>query len=146
MKIIEKKIFICPICRNKYTKKNEALKCLNKGIDEPIVKVGDICELKYGFGWFDGNVKWVINPNVDMSKHGFGPDCSMGFYYVITAIDNDGHRTRYHVATKAMTGDLGHKACYTFARGHYTPKLINAPDFVRQDSRDLIGNKSKCLQ
>lgn len=141
MEIIEKHTFKCPGCGNEYEQKKQAIDCINSG-DEPIVKVGDIVELKYGFGWFDGDSRWVINPDVDTSKHGFGRDCSMGFYYVVTHIDQENHRTRYHVATKAMTGEQSYRSGWTYNIGHYTPKVIQAPDFVKNDSKNLIGKKA----
>lgn len=144
MEIVEKHIFKCPGCGNEYEEKQQAINCMNRS-DEPIVNVGDIVELKYGFGWFDGDKRWVINPDVDMSKHGFGSDCSMGFYYVVTHIDQENHRARYHVATKAMTGKQGHRRWFTYNTGHYRPKLIDAPDFVKEDSKSLIGEKANYL-
>lgn len=140
---IEKHTFICPVCRKEYKSYGEAQDCINT-TDQATVKVGDIVELKYGFGWFDGDKRWVINPDVDMSKHGFGSDCSMGFYYVVTHIDIKEHRTRYHVFTKAM-GLNGYRSGHTFNTGHWAPKKIDAPEFVKLDSIDLIGLKSKYL-
>lgn len=137
-------IFRCPSCRIEYKNKEDAIKCINSD-EKANFKVGDIIELKYGFDWFDGDRRWVINPDVDMSKHGFGPDCSMGFYYVITYIDREKHRIRYHVYTNAMTGDQGYKSGYTFNTQHYTPKLIKCSDFIKKDSEKLIGLKAKYL-
>ncbi len=85
MKVIEKRIFECPECHRQYNNKPAAVECMNS-TDEPTVEVGAIVVVKYGFGWYDGKKDWVINPDVDMSKHGFGSDCSMGFYYVVTSI------------------------------------------------------------
>jgi hypothetical protein len=144
MEIIEKHVFICPLCREEYKTKQEAIDCLNS-TDKAICSVGDIVEVRYGFGWFDGDERWVINPKVDMSKHGFGPDCSMGFYYVVSAIDLVGHRTRYHVITNAMSVGRGYRSGYTFNKGHRTPQIISAPDFVVNDSKKLIGLKAENL-
>lgn len=142
--ILEKQVFQCTICKKEYKSKQAAINCMNS-TDQQIVKVGDIVELRYGFGWFDGDKRWVINPDVDTSKHGFGADCSMGFFYVITHIDTENHRTRYHVMTNAMTGKKGYKGGWTYNKNHYTPKLIDAPEFVKQDSKNLIGKKAKWL-
>ncbi len=143
--LITEILYKCPICGDSYTEKEEAQKCLDKGLDTLIVEVGDIVEAKYGFGWFDGDKKWIINPDVDMSRHGFGRDHLMGFYYVVTAIDTIEHKTRYHLATKAMSGDKGYRIGYTFSIGHHKPKPINAPDYVKKDSKDLIGLEAKYL-
>lgn len=132
--------YVCPICRNRYTNNEDAINCVNSN-ETPKFKVGDIVEVKYGFGWYDGSKNWVINPDVDMRKHGFDKDSSMGFYYVITAIEMDGHRVRYYVATNAMTEENGHKGGYTYIKNHYTPKLIEAPEIVKLESNSLIGKK-----
>jgi len=144
-KIMEiEEIFRCPVCKREYATKKDAKTCMNQ-VDEQIVSVGDIVELKYGFGWFDGERQWVINPDVDMSKHGFSKDRSMGFYYVVTHIDNDNHRTRYHVATKAMSGSKGYSRGYTYNTGHYRPEPIDAPEFVIKHAKSLIGEKATYL-
>ena len=140
MKINLIQLYECLVCKKRYDNLAEAEKCMSIK-DEQLFIVGDIVELKYGFGWFDGDVRWVINPDVDMTKHGFGKDCSMGFYYVITYIELDGHRVRYHAMTKAMSGRQGHVGGYTYNNGHYTPKLIDAPEFVKHDSKSLIGKR-----
>jgi len=140
MQVIEK--FVCPICHTQYDIKAEAQACLDRSVEKTSLTLGDIVEVKYGYGWFDGDKKWVINPDVDMSKHGFSKDCSMGFYYVITHIEPDKHRLRFHVFTKAMTGTQGHREGYTYLRGHYTPVKIDAPEDVVLDSVDLLGLKS----
>jgi hypothetical protein len=132
--------FICPMCKAEYDHKEQAQACLDRGVDKTDLKVGDIVELKYGFGWFDGDKRWVINPDVKL-KHGFGKNESMGFYYVITHMEAHEHRLRIYVATKAMTGANGHKGGYTYLSGHYTPKKIEAPEEVILDAIDLIGTK-----
>ena len=113
-------IFRCPTCKSDYDTLKGAEACMAQGVDQPIVKVGDIVTTDYGYGWFDGDIRWVVNPKVRAApgplpsppvrpcpkKRGncFDSCCTMGFYYVVTAIDHSGHRTRYHLFTKAMTG------------------------------------------
>ena len=158
-------LFRCPICKAQYANEEAAEKCLAKGVDAPIVKVGDIVNMGYGYGWFDGDIRWVMNPNVRMNpgpkpsppkkpcpkKKGscFDSCCTMGFYYVVTAIDcctEDPHRTRYHVFTKAMTGGMRPKGVYTFGEGSGAPQLIKKPSpFVIKDSKGLIGQKGEYL-
>lgn len=137
-------IYRCPICQGIYENKAVALECLNSS-DAALFKVGDIVEARYGFGWFNGDKKWVINPDVDTKPHGFGRDCSMGFYYVISHIDMSGHEVRYHLATKAMKEDSGYEKGFTFNRGHVTIRLISAPKAVEEQSKELIGIKSDGL-
>lgn len=133
------------MCQSEFGDKDEAQACLDRGVEKTDLKVGDIVEVKYGYGWFDGDKQWVINPDVDHSKHGFDKSCSWGFYYVITAIEPDKHRLKFHVMTNAMTGSHGHRHGYTYLTGHCTPKKINAPKFVKFDAINLIGFKSDRL-
>lgn len=126
------------MCKTGYDTPEEATDCLES---TPIahVEVGDIVETRYGFGWYDGDRNWVINPDVDTSVHGFDKSCSMGFYYVVTGITTLQHEVIIHLATKAMTGSNGYRGGWTTLRGHYFPKKIDAPESVIEDSKDLIG-------
>lgn len=135
--VIEK--FICPICMRQYDIKIDAIICMNSN-ETPEFEVGEVVELKYGYSWFDGDRNWVINPDVDMSRHGFSKNESIGFYYVITAIENVEHKVRYYVATNAMTGKKGHRGGWT-TKNHYYPKKIEAPQQVIEESKKLIGIK-----
>ncbi len=148
IKIIQS--YQCPICKQQYETEKEAQECLNIGIEKSVALVGDIVELNAGYGWFDGDKRWVINPNVNLKgikSHGncFGKCCTYAFYYVITKIENDTdrHKLKYHVFTNAMTGKQGHRNGYTFSETHITPKKIkNVPKFVLKDSKKLIGKKA----
>lgn len=159
-------IFRCPVCRKDYPTRKQAEECLAQGVEQPIVKVGDIVNMGYGYGWFDGDVRWVINPSVRKSP---GPDpspaarpcpkkkggscfdscCSMGFYYVVTEVDHcedQPHRTRYHVFTKAMTGERRPMGGYTYNGGAGTPELVKKPKpFLVKSSASLIGLKAEHL-
>lgn len=42
-----KTVYKCPICRKEYDTYEDAEKCLNKGYDKPLLKVGDIIKYKY---------------------------------------------------------------------------------------------------
>jgi len=68
---------------------------------------------------------------------------------MITHIDgdeNNGHRPRYHVETKAMTGQQGHRGGYTFDIHHSTPKIVeNPPQIVVDESKELLGHAFKHL-
>ena len=144
--------FVCEICNEQYDNARDAEKCEQQGIEKALYKTGDIVEITKGFGWYDGDKRWIINPKVKRNpKHGncFGKCCLMVFYYAITAIDQDPdepHRIRYHLFTNAMSGKQGYKEGYTRAETHYTPKIIkNPPKFIVKDSKKLIGRKSKFL-
>lgn len=143
----------CPICREKYKTKKGAQECLDIGMEKPIASVGDIVELDAGYGWFDGDKRWIINPSVKLrgiKSHGncFEKCCTYAFYYVITKIENDigRHKLKYHVYTNAMTLASGHSRGFTFTETHITPKIAqNVPKFVIKNSKKLIGKDGKYL-
>jgi hypothetical protein len=124
-------------------------------------KVGDIVYLRSGFCWYDGDRKWISNADrIDPKKQGnpgpvrrrercpngdrncFSPCCTFQFYYVITHIDSEDDRTRYHVATLAMTEETGYRSGYTFDQGHFPPrKVAKPPAYVVRTSKALLGQK-----
>lgn len=152
-------IFTCEICNTGYDTESQALECEAKGREKVNVEVGDVVLGGAGFGWFDGDPKWIANPQVGTCvpggvstyaknpKHGncFGACCTYQFYYVVTKIDGDprdGHRARVHVATKAMCGAQGYRGGWT-GRDHIHMKLAkNVPPEVLADTADLIGLES----
>ena len=143
--------FMCAICKKQYDTEAEALKCEAQGF-EPRFKIGDIVFAIAGFDWFDGDKRWISNPDVLKNKkhkrgNCGGACCTYQFYYVITHIDSeegDGHRPRYHLFTNAMTG--GYRSGFTFDIDHYTPVLVkNPPPFVVKDSKNLIGTRTAHL-
>lgn len=139
-------IYRCDICAKEYREHRAALRCEQRGMLPCRLKVGDIVFAGAGFGWFDGDKRWVSNPNARRDrnpKHGncFGPCCTYQFYYVVTAIDRDpkdGHRHRYHVATGAMRG--GYYGGHTFETGHEHAVLASCPPtYVKRAGKKLIG-------
>ena len=157
MKTTTRTFYQCEICLLEYPRSRPAYNCEAEGMPDKAVEVGDIVEIRYGFGWYDGDKKWVINPKNNRKSEGkkcpkkgtncFSKCCTMGFYYVITHINkdpDDGHRWRYHIATKSMV--KGWADGYTYTSGHYAPKKIeNPPKYVVKDSKDLIGEIAKHL-
>ena len=146
--------YACAICNQEFDEWHEAKKCEDRKMEKAIAKVGDIVFVRAGYGWYDGDMRWIMNPNQLQKanpKHGncFGKGCTLEFFYVITAIDKDPkrmHRLRYHIFTKAMSGKLGHREGYTFIGTHFGVKIIkNPPKFVVQDSKDLLGKKAGYL-
>jgi len=149
-------LYQCEICKELYDTKHEAILCEEKKF-EPTVKVGDIVFARAGFGWFDGDERWIINfkklgmytnPGFMPGKtknHGncFGPCCTYLPYYVVTAITHDKrdpHEVYYHLATKFMTGKQGYQGGYTHDEGHWKPMVIRVPPpFIVKDSKSLIG-------
>lgn len=150
--------YTCDICHREYPSARAAAIC-EREMGKPTVRPGDIVFVGAGFGWYDGDREWVSNPDVKLGgirEHGncFGECCTYRFYYVVTAVDRDlepawdgeGHRWRYHLATKAMTGKHGHTGGYTYDVHHVKPKLVKRPPtHVVETSKDLIGRKSENL-
>lgn len=147
----------CEFCGCEYTNFADAESCEARGLEAPIVKVGDIVLAKGGYGWYDGKMNWVSNPEVRPHKEGQGETachvqnprcpkksgncfdkcCCFSFYHVVTAIDYvegvngnydpPGHRARYHLATMAMKGKNTYASGYTFASNHHRPELVKKP-------------------
>lgn len=147
--VIVKTLYECPICKKGYNNRREAESCLKEGFN-PKFKVGDIVFTKAGFGWFDGDEKWISNPDARKKKKHDGCHsdcCTFKFYYVISHIDadpDDLHRVRYHVFTDAMKGC--YRDGYTFDVGHYTPELVeNPPEYIVKNSKKFIAKKSGYL-
>lgn len=139
--------FICSRCIRAYPTLNEAIACEAVPFS-PKFQVGDVVTCRAGFGWFDGEASWVVEPKRD-EDHGncFGGCCTKSFYYVVTAIDGDPnqlHRVRYHVFTQAMSEQSGYRSGYTFDEGHWTPKLVE-PRPSLHGIAELLGLKAEHL-
>ena len=139
----------CEICEEVYDTQAEAESCEAIGREEPVAKVGDfvITEMSFGrFGWFDGDPAWVIVRDKDFQMR---PGKTYSVIYVVTAVDNHDpfgrnnrkHELCYHLATKAMSGEKGYGAGYTFIETHVGLHKIEA----NLDGTDLIGRLAKCL-
>lgn len=154
--------YLCEICNNAYVTEAEAIACEKRGREKVQCEVGDIVTGNAGFGWFDGDPKWISNPEVGTCKPGgvstygtkprhgncFGACCTYQFYYVVTAIDGDErdpHLARVYVATKAMSGAEGYRGGWT-GRNHIRMKVVaDPPSEIVVDSTDLIGTKIENL-
>jgi hypothetical protein len=166
-------VFSCESCGTEYDNAEDARECEDRAATaKPSVKVGDIVTAKSGFGWYDGDRKWITNakvvergpvdwkvrsgrnkvlgkrkcPNGDSNC--FGECCTYSFFYVVTHIEHVAkyHTIRYHLATLAMTGKQGYRSGYTYDEGHYTPRLAKkVPKYVRETSKKLIGQKAHNL-
>lgn len=147
-----KTVYICEGCGEKYNNPDEARACEARDPGKRLAEVGDIVTARAGFGWFDGDERWVIQPTAGLSAYRegrcplkdtncFSPCCTYSFYYVVTAIDVAMHRLRYHLVTRAMKG--GHRRGYTFNVHHCTPKRVESPsDYLVRSGRLLIGEKA----
>ena len=153
-------LYQCEICGKKYNTEIEAIKCERTPYN-PKLKVGDIIKISQNFGWFDGDKKWIRNPNVG-PKNGpmkrlpcpngnsncFEECCCYSFYWVVTAIDRDPqglHRPRYHIFTEAMTGNMGYHSCYVFDT-HLNPEKIEfPPSYIVETSKKYFGMRSEYL-
>lgn len=153
----------CEGCNRDYDLQKEAQECEKNTETKRVVKVGDIVLARGDFEWFDGDIRWVSNPEVrthpgsspspvtDPKKHApryncFDDCCCFTFYYVVSFIDIENHRVRYHLTTNAMTGETGYKDGWTFNENHYLPRKVNVPPkFVIKDSKTLLGHRADFL-
>ncbi len=155
----------CGACGAEYPTQAAADECESVPMPTPSVDVGDIVTLRAGFGWHDGDRRWIANADhVDPNRKGkpgpftrricpdgdsncFSSCCTFMFYYVVTHIDYvTGHRVRYHVATLAMTGKEGYHQGYTYDAGHCGPsRVANPPRSVVRSSKPLIGRRAGTL-
>lgn len=157
MKIVE--LYKCEICGTEYRERKEAEECEAQGTPALLANAGDIVLADSGFTWFDGDKRWIENPEVVLKTTGakcpngdsncFDECCTYQFYYVVTAVDiaiDSRHRTRYHLATKAMAGETGHARGYTLNVDHLTPRKVNDPPrHVVTTSKDLVGARTERL-
>lgn len=143
--------FQCEICDRIYGSREEALKCEERGKEAVPYKPGDIVFIGAGFGWFDGDKRWISNPGVTLRSnpsHGncFSECCTYRFYYVVTAIEpdtRDPHRVRIYLKTGAMKGGRGG---WTRVGTHITPESVKKPPaFVKKDGKRFIGQKQESL-
>ncbi len=149
--------YICEGCGGKFDGIDKAIACeAVEGVRIDDIEVGDIVLAKSGFGWFNGDKRWITNPNIKLrARHAyncFGPCCTFQFFYVVTLIDEQEHRARYHLRTRAMAdkrksgGEMGHIGGYTFNVHHITPKKVDRPPpFLLRSGRSLVGWKAESL-
>lgn len=164
-------LYRCGGCHKDYNSQYTAVACCLPPL-KPTVGVGDIVVPRAGFGWFDGDPRWISNKhrfrNLQSSTGGkplspkckryacpegqgncFGPCCTLQFYYVVTVVDRDPRdptRPRHHLYTKAMSGKQGYRHGWTYDEHHCTPvKVPKPPAFVVGDSKDLLGVPAKYL-
>lgn len=147
-------VYVCEGCGVEYDNPTTARKCEATDPGKRLVEVGDIVFGSAGFGWYDGDKRWVSNPDILVKpkcqhkdgRNCFDDCCTYRFYYVVTTIDVEKHRIRYHLETNAMEGQQGHRGGYTYNIHHITPtKVKNPPAFVVKDSKALIGRTRKGL-
>lgn len=143
-----KELFQCEKCGKVYGQRHMAVNCEEQPPEDVRLKVGDIVRTGH-FGWFDGDKRWVVNPEVEGdhmracpngNNNCMEPCCCMQFYYVVTAIEEVSHRMRYHLFTKAMTGVGGYRGGYTHYGTHIWPEEVDNPPELKVD--DLIGLKA----
>lgn len=146
----------CEECETDYKTAEECKECESRGIVDKIVSVGDIVRRYEPMGWYDGDRRWIINPEVEglrksrecpnKNSNCFSECCTMRFYHVVTAItksEDDGHRWIYHLHTKAMSGKQGYMEGYVYTG---LEKVNNPPKFIVRDSKDVIGKITKYLK
>lgn len=65
--ITEQTIYICDVCKNKYTNKEDAIQCSQLPIKEITIKPGDTVKVRQGFVGYVDAVVAEVRPN----KHGY---------------------------------------------------------------------------
>lgn len=136
--------FICDKCQCVYDTFAKAERCETmkpKGL--PAFQVGDIVTYRAGFGWYDGDRRWISNPDVDPARptcphNCFDVCCTWSFYYVITAIETDHDAYLYHLMTGAMQGPDGYSTGQAIFDSSLK-KVQDPPAFVVEDSKRFIG-------
>jgi hypothetical protein len=135
-------------CGEEYLSREEAESCLATEIP-PKFAPGDVVTCGDRFGWFDGDEAWIATRKPD-------PRTASGdrltFFYVVTLVDRGDsvswgggkHRNRYHLATRAMSGESGYAAGYTFDVNHWTPEKVENPPEL-PGLAELIGIPAKSL-
>lgn len=157
------KHYACSHCRTEYRSEPEAIACEATGLPEPRLRVGDVVFAGAGYGWFDGDPRWVSNPDMLFGakrhrdgRNCFEPCCTYRFYYIVTAIDRmydnkqdhwrSDHAVRYHVRTLAMSGEQHRVGGWTCDEGHIRLQRVRkVPDYVRATGQALLGQKSDWL-
>lgn len=152
-------VYECSTCLVRYGAREEAEACASQPIQKPLFHTGDIVTYVYGYSWFDGDKRWIVNPELLLKRdwekrrykcrksggNCFDPCCTLGFYYVVTAVDEDPqnqHRIRYHLFTKAMSGDNGYRGAFIYQDFISLKKVRNPSRSLVRDSMDLIGKKA----
>lgn len=157
-------VYQCSVCLKRYDKREDAQACVDQPVDLPNYRVGDFVVVKYGYSWYSGSPKWIINrdlmrkPHWKARRHAcrrndgncFDRCCTLGFYYVITLIDRspeNPHRIRYHLVTMALTGRYrGGAGGYTYNSGHITlSPARKVPATVIKDSKELLGVETQYI-
>ena len=153
----------CSVCQSMYETQGAAEACAAQGIrgmdTGHALEVGDVVVGYPRYGWFDGDPKWVVNPDkghiaqFDELANKFKGSQMHSFYYVVTHIGLDpgsfnraynGHRLQYWVKTKAMSGTQGYVVGYTTSTHSlmYKPEK-EPPKSVLDAAPNMVGWKGE---
>lgn len=146
-------IYKCLGCQYPHRTMEQAQECENQstrafGGD---IKVGDIVTANTGYQWFDGDSRWISNYTEDQPRRKkrlpcptdpSDTNCHIGccgynMYFVVTAIAVKDHKFIYHCVTKAL--GPSYSGWTSVVDGRKLTKVENPPEFVVEDSKDLIG-------
>lgn len=158
-------LFSCDVCHKTHNSYQRALDCEFTEPNLLNVKVGDIVTAQFGFGWYNGDKRWLVNPELELTgsilvgdmsvpvrKKGKCPNhslswncfdrcCTWGFYYVVTdmRLRKNSHLMIYSVRTGAMEEPNGHIGGWTGSNHVRLTAVTDPPPFVVEDSKRLIG-------
>jgi len=116
--VIEHIEYECPVCGAIYQNKDAAEMCASQPKpDDGGIKPGDIVFCSSGFGWFDGDPKWVSNlADVEEAKRTgrkcpngngncFDYCCTYRFYYVVGAVEIERTHSALYMLGKSPSGE-----------------------------------------
>jgi hypothetical protein len=132
-----KPVYFCPVCLSMHRTEAGARLCA-ESTPEPVAKVGDVILMYPRYGWFDGDKRWV-EKNTGVDHNGMP---LLAFWYVITAIDHEEHRVRYHVDSRAIKSQR--VGGYTFTDGHlweWPNHGRKVPKAVLDEAPKMVGTK-----
>lgn len=139
--------FFCPKCKAMHDTQTEARKC-DASDEAPAIAVGEIVLIDVGYGWYDGDVNWLV-----LNTDTFHGRPTHSAFFVITAIDYDRggyqpHSPRYHVKTRGiLNGNPTGLAGYT-GGSHKTMRRVRNTlhmQTLKEEGAQFIGEKTEHL-
>jgi hypothetical protein len=136
-------VYFCPKCSRIYGSEGAARTC--DGSDRPAeFEVGQIVRIDVGYGWYDGDPKWLILNTGD--HHGRKTHDA---FFVVTAVDYDrsdrwhAHDPRYWVKTLGIkNGNPTGMGGYTYPATHVKLHPVEQDPILVAEGAKYIGEKS----
>jgi len=126
-------VHFCPNCWRHYPNKPAAEKCFATN-EELVHKPGDMLLVDVGYGWYDGDVKWLV----DRGKANTSSGRTYAAYFIVTAANHVEHRARYHIKTLGIKNGNPTGLCGWTSATHKTGTPIVRPDLA-EEAKQFIG-------